>query len=71
MIIYYISGAENLDGVTMTKSSNRFTVTIDESKINATISNQITITLTDDGPDPKFENVVTFMINIQYNNLPE
>lgn len=44
-------------------------MTIDKSLITAASSNLITITLNDDGPSPKFDNVVSFNIVIEYTEM--
>ena len=43
---------------------------IDQSKITAASSNMVTITLSDDGPDPKYANIVNFKIEVLYTEIP-
>lgn len=61
--------AESIVGVKFTQSEDSFAVMIDQSQITASSSNMVTITLNDDGPDPKFANIVTFNIEIGYTEM--
>lgn len=57
----------------MTINQDSFTIEIDQQ--NLTIDDvgiyEIVITLSDDGPSPKFDNVVTFYLEIKYEQMDE
>jgi hypothetical protein len=62
------SGYQAIKGATMTINSDSFTLQIDQSLTSVTDAGQheIDIILKDDGPMPKFDNKVAFMVGIEY-----
>jgi hypothetical protein len=62
------TGYEKINGLVFTLSKDSFSIKIDLQKltIDDAGNHEIKITLSDDGPSPKFDNVVAFSLEIKY-----